>query len=102
MPGPVDGQRLRPEVLAVTVGGHEHLQGVPVARHRGAGRFFDSLELTEKERMIAAQILKEIDARLGFLDSVGLELPDPVPGGGHPVRRREPSAFGWRPRSVPA
>ena len=52
--------------------------------------------------MIAAQILKEIDARLGFLDRRGSELPDPVPGGGHACPAARPSASGWPPRSAPA
>ena len=65
------GQRLRPEVLAVTVGGL-NISKVCELSVTKARAFFRSLELTEKERMIAAQILKEIDARLGFLDSVGL------------------------------
>ena len=65
------GQRLRPEVLAVTVGGL-NISKVCELSVTKARAFFRALELTEKERMIAAQILKEIDARLGFLDSVGL------------------------------
>lgn len=65
------GQRLKPEVLAVTVGGL-NISQVCNLSVISARAFFKQLSLTEKERMIAAQILKEIDARLGFLDSVGL------------------------------
>ncbi len=65
------GARLRPEILAVTVGGkniHE-LTGQSITE---IIKFFDALTLTEKETAIARQILKEIHARLGFLQNVGL------------------------------
>ena len=53
--------------------------------------FVDHLELSETQMMIAERILKEIKNRLGFLQSVGLQYLHPVPGGGLPVRRREPA-----------
>jgi len=65
------GARLKPEVLAVTVGGkniHEFTQ-MSVSR---ALEFVDALELTEVERLIGARILKEIRERLTFLDNVGV------------------------------
>ena len=65
------GQRLKPEALAVTVGG-KNLAQVSALCIRDARTFFAGLTLTEKEQMIAAQILKEINARLGFLIDVGL------------------------------
>ena len=65
------GQRLKPEALAVTVGG-KNLAQVSQLCIRDARTFFAGLTLTEKEQMIAAQILKEINARLGFLIDVGL------------------------------
>ncbi|MGN0746582.1 MAG: excinuclease ABC subunit UvrA, partial [Aristaeellaceae bacterium] len=65
------GQRLKPEALAVTVNG-KNLAQVSSMSIAEAREFFRGLTLTEKERMIAAQILKEIDARLGFLMDVGL------------------------------
>ncbi len=65
------GQRLKPEALAVTVGG-KNLAQVSDLCIRDARTFFAGLTLTEKEQMIAAQILKEINARLGFLIDVGL------------------------------
>ena len=65
------GQRLKPEALAVTVGG-KNLAQVSALCIRDARTFFTGLTLTEKEQMIAAQILKEINARLGFLIDVGL------------------------------
>ena len=65
------GQRLKPEALAVTVNGR-NLAEVSDMSILEACSFFKSLVLTEKEQMIGAQILKEIDARLGFLIDVGL------------------------------
>ena len=65
------GRRLKPEALGVTVNG-KNLAEVSAMSIVNARAFFKGLELTEKERMIGAQILKEIDARLGFLIDVGL------------------------------
>ncbi|MEG0048743.1 MAG: excinuclease ABC subunit UvrA [Clostridia bacterium] len=65
------GRRLKPEVLAVTVGGL-NISEVCDLSVTNARAFFQSLKLGTKETMIAAQILREIDSRLGFLDSVGL------------------------------
>ncbi len=65
------GQRLKPEALGVTVG-EKNLAEVSALSIRDCRAFFRNLALSEKERMIAAQILKEIDARLGFLEDVGL------------------------------
>ena len=65
------GLRLKPEALAVTVGGR-NLAEVSALSIRDCRDFFKSLTLTEKERLIAQQILKEINARLGFLIDVGL------------------------------
>jgi excinuclease ABC subunit A len=65
------GARLKPEVLAVTVGDlniHE-LSQMSVSRAIG---FLDALELTETEELIGARIIKEIRERLTFLDNVGV------------------------------
>jgi excinuclease ABC subunit A len=65
------GARLKPEVLAVTVGGkniHEFTQ-MSVTR---ALEFLDALDLTETERLIGTRIVKEIRERLTFLDNVGV------------------------------
>jgi excinuclease ABC subunit A len=70
--GACHGKRLNREALSVFVGGkniHE-LSSLSVSE---ATRFFRGLELTETERTIAGQILKEITARLSFMESVGLE-----------------------------
>ncbi len=66
------GLRLRREALAVTVGGISIAQLSDMSI-REALAFLDSLELTPKQSMIAAQILKEIRQRLGFLRDVGLD-----------------------------
>ncbi|MBE3583498.1 MAG: excinuclease ABC subunit UvrA [Limnochordaceae bacterium] len=66
------GQRLKPEALAVTVGERSIAQ-VAALTVREALTFFDCLQLSEKERYIAHQVLKEIRARLGFLVDVGLD-----------------------------
>ena len=66
------GQRLSKESLAVTVGGINIAQFCEM-RVVQALVFLDDLQLTERERMIAAAILKEVRARLGFLKNVGLE-----------------------------
>ncbi|WP_309135656.1 excinuclease ABC subunit UvrA [Cellulomonas sp.] len=66
------GARLKPEVLAVRVGGKSiaDVCDLPIDEAR---EFLDALELGERERAIAAQVLKEIQARLGFLLDVGLD-----------------------------
>ncbi|MDR1442550.1 MAG: excinuclease ABC subunit UvrA [Bifidobacteriaceae bacterium] len=65
------GTRLKPEVLAVTVGGLSIAEvcTLGIAQCR---KFLTELDLDAKARTIAAQVLKEIDARLGFLLDVGL------------------------------
>ncbi|WP_448060959.1 excinuclease ABC subunit UvrA [Cellulomonas hominis] len=73
VPCPVcGGARLKPEVLAVRVGGLSIAEvcDLPI---REAREFLDHLELGERERQIAVQVLKEIQARLGFLLDVGLD-----------------------------
>ena len=73
VPCPVcEGTRLKPEVLAVRVGG-KSIAEVCELPLREARDFLDALELGERERTIAAQVLKEIQARLGFLLDVGLD-----------------------------
>ena len=67
-----NGARLKPESLSVTVG-EKNIQQVTEMTVRDCATFFDNLELTQREQKIAAQILKEIHARLGFLVTVGLD-----------------------------
>ena len=66
------GKRLKPEVLAVTVGG-KNIAEVSDMAIRDAYDFITHLELSEKEAMIGRQIIKEIRERLGFLINVGLD-----------------------------
>lgn len=66
------GHRLKPEYLAVTVG-DKNISDFCRMSIVQALDFLDTLQLTERQKMISAQILKEIRARLGFLQSVGLE-----------------------------
>ena len=69
-----DGKRLKPEALAVRVGG-EDVSVVSGRSIRGARDWFMGLEerLTSKEKEIAARVLKEINERLRFLVDVGLD-----------------------------
>jgi excinuclease ABC subunit A len=66
------GRRLRPESLSVKVAGRtiDYLSALSI---RNAFEFFKSIELNETERKISAQVNKEILARLGFLNDVGIE-----------------------------
>ncbi len=66
-----EGRRLRKEALAVTVGGI-NIHDFTMLSIEDELKFVKSLELTEKQRMIGAQIIKEIVSRLEFLESVGL------------------------------
>ena len=66
------GARLKPEVLAILVGG-KNICEVTALTVRDAINFFETLNLTERQQFIARQILKEILARLRFLNDVGLD-----------------------------
>lgn len=66
------GRRLRPEILAITIGG-KNISEVTELSIGKMQAFFQSLQLTERENMIAERIMKEIHARIGFLMDVGLE-----------------------------
>ena len=65
------GRRLKPESLAVTVGGINISQLCEYSVTQAID-FFKALKLTDREQMIARLIIKEINSRLGFLSSVGL------------------------------
>ncbi|MCL4458921.1 MAG: excinuclease ABC subunit UvrA [Chloroflexi bacterium] len=69
-----NGARLKPESLAVTIAG-KSIVDVTRLSVTEAMRWFETLEpqLSERERLIAKQVIKEIRARLGFLLDVGLE-----------------------------
>ena len=66
------GKRLSPESLAVTVGG-KNISELCDLSVVDALDFIENLELSDRDRMIAEAILKEIRSRLGFLRNVGLE-----------------------------
>ncbi|HZB00903.1 MAG TPA: excinuclease ABC subunit UvrA [Actinomycetota bacterium] len=66
------GARLRPETLAVTVGGL-NISQLTDRSIRATLEFLDALQLSEREDMIAERLLKEIRSRLGFLVDVGLD-----------------------------
>ena len=66
------GTRLKPEILSVTVGGKNISEFCDMSIV-AAIDFINNLELTEKERFISESIVKEINSRLNFLKSVGLE-----------------------------
>ncbi len=78
VPCPVcQGTRLKPEILAVTVQ-HNEMGAVNIAdlaalSIKDAFAFFPGLVLSERDRMIAERVLKEVAARLGFLLDVGLD-----------------------------
>jgi len=72
-----NGSRLKPEILAVTLR-HRELGRMNIAQLaalsvRDAAAFFPGLELNHRDLMIAERVLKEVDARLGFLLDVGLD-----------------------------
>ena len=86
------GKRLKPEILAVTLGGEQFISQLKTKSSKSktlkipglsimdvcglsvekADEFFAALKLTEFEQKIAAEVIKEIRARLGFLKNVGL------------------------------
>lgn len=72
IPCPVcDGKRLKPEVLAVTVNGHS-ISDVSELSLADSHQFMQTIQLTDREAKIAAQVLREIRLRLEFLIEVGL------------------------------
>ncbi|HEY3089566.1 MAG TPA: excinuclease ABC subunit UvrA [Jatrophihabitantaceae bacterium] len=66
------GTRLKPEILAVTIGGRSiaELSSLSIG---DASAWLHSIELTDRERFIGERVLKEVHARLGFLVDVGLD-----------------------------
>ena len=70
--GTCDGARLKPEVLAVTIGGKNIAEICELAINDCAD-FLKQIELTKREAQIAERVMKEVNARLGFLLDVGLD-----------------------------
>jgi excinuclease ABC subunit A len=67
-----EGARLKPEVLAVTLG-DKSIADVAAMSIADCAYFLRALELDERQRLIAERVLKEVNARLGFLLDVGLD-----------------------------
>jgi excinuclease ABC subunit A len=67
-----NGARLKPVALAVTVGG-KNISDVCEMAIGESAKFLAALELSERDRMIAERVTKEVNARLGFLLDVGLD-----------------------------
>lgn len=67
-----EGARLKPVVLAVTIGGRSiaEVAAMPIGE---CAKYLLALELNDRERHIAERVLKEVNARLGFLLDVGLD-----------------------------
>ena len=73
VPCPVcKGARLKPESLAVLIGGKNISEVCALAIGDAAG-FLDDVDFTSREHQIAERVIKEIDSRLGFLVDVGLD-----------------------------
>jgi len=73
VPCPVcEGSRLRPFSLGVTIDGHS-IAAISAMSISDAAAALEGLELSERDRMIAERVVKEINARMGFLLDVGLD-----------------------------
>jgi excinuclease ABC subunit A len=93
------GARLKPESLAVQVGGQSISQICALAI-ADCAKFLAEIDFTSRERQIAERVIKEIEARLGFLLDVGLDyLSLDRPPAPCPVVRLSASA--WPRRSAP-
>ena len=66
------GKRLKPESLAVTVA-DKNIYDITNMSAKRLAEFLETMELSERQKLIGVQILKEIKARVGFLNQVGLE-----------------------------
>ena len=71
------GKRLKPESLSVTVG-DKNIVELTQLSVTDALAFFDTLKLSERDKLIAGRVLKEVRERLGFLNSVGLSRRMPM------------------------
>ena len=89
------GARLRPEILSVTIAagdfGSKSIAEVCELSISDCADFLNSLTLGSREEAIAGQVLKEVQARLGFLLDVGSGIPFPLACRGHVVRWRSPA-----------
>src|SRR5256712_195232 len=99
------GARLKPEVLAVTVGDRNIHQFTQMSIQRALA-FLDGLDLTETEQLIGVRIVKEIRERLTFLDDVGvgylqLDRASATLSGGEAQRLRLATQIGSQLVGVP-
>ncbi len=99
-----NGQRLKPEVKAITIGEKSILDVIAMTVSKSL-EFFESLQLAEREEFIATDLLKEIKGRIGFLISVGLhyltlDRTAPTLSGGESQRIRLASQVGAGLRGV--
>ena len=88
------GARLKPESLAVTVGGRNIFELCSLSITRASAEV-DALELTEREHLIADRVLREVRARLRFLLDVGLDYLS-LARGTSTLSGARPSASAWR------
>ena len=93
------GKRLKPEILAVTVGG-KNIHEVCDMSAADALEFFSNLQLDERQAFIAAAIVKEVRARLQFFVDVGLDYLTLERGTASRCRAVRLSAFAWPRRLV--
>ena len=70
--GTCDGARLKPEVLAVTIG-DKNIAEICELAINDCAEFLKQIELNKREAQIAERVMKEVNARLGFLLDVGLD-----------------------------
>ncbi len=70
--GTCDGARLKPEVLAVTIG-EKNIAEICELSINDCAEFLKQIELNKREAQIAERVMKEVNARLGFLLDVGLD-----------------------------
>ena len=70
--GTCDGARLKPEVLAVTIGG-KNIAEICELSINDCAEFLKQIQLNKREAQIAERVMKEVNARLGFLLDVGLD-----------------------------
>ncbi len=94
------GKRLKPEALAVTVGGM-NLSDLSDMTLTDGRAFLSSLALSDTHRRIAQQILNEINVRMALLCDVGRDY-QAFPGQPPPCQAAKPSASAWPPRLAPA
>ncbi|MCD6350832.1 MAG: excinuclease ABC subunit UvrA, partial [Armatimonadetes bacterium] len=92
------GARLRPEALAVKIGSLS-IADIAAMTASEALKFFEQLELPETEELVAREVLREITARLRFMDRVGigyltLDRPAPTLAGGEAQRLRLATQLG--------